>query len=226
MNLPNKLTISRFVMTALFVGCMAAGREYEALHAVYAMPEAPHAYGRLHGWNFAYTTGLLLFLAASITDYFDGAIARRRGLETNFGKLMDPLADKVLMAAGFITLVPLRALPAWVVICIIAREFLITGLRLVAVGQGVVLAAEKIGKHKTAWQMVTVSYFLLMLALAEFDRQRVVTLHAQIWWWYAWRWLGWTLAGVALVLTLVSGVGYLLRHRDLIAEDKGGRKDG
>lgn len=217
MNLPNKLTVSRFVMTGFFVGCMAWGREYEALHAVYA--KAPHAYGRLIGWNFAYTAALILFLAASITDYFDGVIARRRGLETNFGKLMDPLADKVLMAAGFITLVPLRAIPAWVVIFIIAREFLITGLRLIAIGKGVVLPAEKIGKHKTLWQMITVGYFLLMLGLAEFDRQGA-PLQAQVWWWFAWRWVGWTLAGVALILTVYSGVAYLWRHWDLVKDDK------
>lgn len=222
MNLPNKLTISRFAMTAIFVGCMAWGREYEALHAVYEANEkpTPHGYGRLIGWNFAYTTALVLFLAASITDYFDGAIARKRGLESNFGKLMDPLADKVLMAAGFITLMPLRAIPAWVVICIIAREFLITGMRLLAASKGVVLSAEKIGKHKTAWQMVTVAYFLLMLSLAEFDRQGVLPLQAQVWWWYAWRWVGWTLAGFALILTVYSGLTYLWRHRDLLVDER------
>lgn len=219
MNLPNKLTVSRFVMTAVFVGCMSWGREYEALHAVYELPHDPHAPGRLVGWNFAYFASLLLFLAASITDYFDGAIARKRGLESNFGKLMDPLADKVLMAAGFIMLVPLRAIPAWVVICIISREFLITGLRLVAIGKGVVLPSEKIGKHKTVWQMVTVGYFLLLLGLAECDRQGL-NLHANEWWWFAWRKIGWPLAGVALALTLYSGLSYLWRHRDLIADEK------
>jgi CDP-diacylglycerol--glycerol-3-phosphate 3-phosphatidyltransferase len=220
MNLPNKLTVSRFVMTGFFVGCMAWGREYEALHAAYEMPAAPHGYGRPIGWNFAYTAALVLFLAAAITDYLDGAIARKRGLESNFGKLMDPLADKVLMAAGFITLMPLRAVPAWMVICIIAREFLITGLRLVAAGRGIVLQAEKVGKHKTAWQMVTVAYFLLLLGVAEFDRQGLLPLRAEVWWWYAWRYLGWTLAGVALVLTVYSGLVYLWRHRDLISEDR------
>lgn len=218
MNLPNKLTISRFVMTAFFVGLMASGREYEALHAVYEKPLYPHHIGRLSGWNYAYTAALLLFLAASITDYFDGAIARKRGLESDFGRLMDPLADKILMAAGFITLLPLRAIPAWVVICIIAREFLITGLRLVAIGKGVVLPAERIGKHKTLWQMITIGYFLLLLGLAEFDRQGIA-LGAEHWWWPAWRWVGWGLAGVALILTVYSGASYLWRHWDLVSDD-------
>jgi CDP-diacylglycerol--glycerol-3-phosphate 3-phosphatidyltransferase len=208
MNLPNKLTISRLVMTAVFVGCMSAGEEYDVL-------KSP---GRPHGWNFAYTAGLVLFVAAAITDYLDGAIARKRGLETPFGKLMDPLADKILMAAGFICLVPLKAIPAWVVICIISREFLITGLRLVAASKGVVLPAEKLGKHKTVWQIITAGYFLLLLSLAEFARAGFSLHNAAGWWWYAWRWLGWTLAGIALVLTLYSGLGYLSRHRKLLME--------
>jgi CDP-diacylglycerol--glycerol-3-phosphate 3-phosphatidyltransferase len=215
MNLPNKLTLSRFVMTALFVACMAGGHEYEGLHSVYDTTQTRHHYGRLMGWNYAYTAAFLLFLAAAITDYFDGAIARKRGLESDFGRLMDPLADKVLMAAGFITLVPLRAIPAWVVICIIAREFLITGLRLIAVKKGVVLPAEKIGKHKTLWQMITVAYFLLLLSLAEFDRQGMA-LGAEHWWWPAWRPAGWSLAGIALILTVYSGAAYLWRHWDLV----------
>src|SRR5688572_30020173 len=206
MNLPNKLTISRLVMTVAFVGCMAAGEEYDALKMV----------GRPSGWNFAYTASLILFIVAGITDYLDGTIARKRGLVTSFGKLMDPLADKVLMAAGFICLVPLKALPAWVVICIISREFLITGLRLVAASKGTILPSEKLGKHKTVWQIITVGYFLLLLSVAELDRAGM--LHADVWWWYAWRWVGWTLAGVALVLTLYSGLGYLSRHRDLLAD--------
>ena len=206
MNLPNKLTISRLVMTAVFVGCMAAGEEYDVL-------KSP---GREHGWNFAYTAALILFIAAAITDYLDGSIARKRGLETAFGKLMDPLADKVLMAAGFICLIPLKAIPAWVVICIISREFLITGLRLVAASKGQILPSEKLGKHKTVWQIITVGYFLLLLSFAEFAR--ALHLHAEGWWWYAWRWLGWTLLCVALILTLYSGLGYLSRHRKLLTE--------
>ena len=209
MNLPNKLTISRFVMTALFVGSMAAGEEYETLHAP----------GRPAGWNFAYTAALILFLAAAATDYLDGEIARRRGLVTNFGKLMDPLADKVMMAAGFICLLPLKAIPAWVVIVIISREFLITGLRLLAASKGVVLQSERLGKHKTLWQIVTVGFFLLMLSLMEFQRAGL-DLRAQEWWWGIWHYGGWTLAGVALVLTIYSGLGYFLKHRDLIADEQ------
>src|SRR5712672_2775898 len=109
MNLPNKLTVSRLVMTAAFVVSMTVGREGGELHAP----------GRPSGWSFAYTLSLLLFVAASITDYLDGHLARKHGLVTDFGKLMDPLADKILISGAFICLVPLKAFPAWVAIVII-----------------------------------------------------------------------------------------------------------
>jgi CDP-diacylglycerol--glycerol-3-phosphate 3-phosphatidyltransferase len=208
MNLPNKLTASRFVMTVAFVAAMAAGREWEELRAP----------GREAGWSFAYTAALVLFIAASVTDYLDGSIARKLNAVTNFGTLMDPLADKVMVSGAFICLVPLKAIPAWVAIVIISREFLITGLRLLAAGKGIILQSEKLGKHKTVWQIVTAGYFLLLLAAMEWERAGWVSLQVRKWWWPAWRYGGWTLAGVALVLTLYSGLGYLRKHRDLLAE--------
>jgi CDP-diacylglycerol--glycerol-3-phosphate 3-phosphatidyltransferase len=208
MNLPNKLTVSRLIMTAAFVVSMAVGKEWEELHAP----------GRPMGWSFAYTAALLLFIAASVTDYLDGHLARKHGLVTNFGRMMDPLADKVLISGAFICLVPLKAIPAWVVIVIISREFLITGLRLLAAGKGVVLQSETLGKHKAVWQIVTAGYFLLLLALMEWERAGWVSLHAADWWWPLWRYGGWTLVGVALVLTLYSGLGYVWKHRNFFAE--------
>jgi CDP-diacylglycerol--glycerol-3-phosphate 3-phosphatidyltransferase len=208
MNLPNKLTLSRLAMTAAFVVCMAVGREWEELNAP----------GRLAGWSFAYSAALFLFIAAGVTDYFDGHLARKLGVVTNFGKMMDPLADKVMISGAFICLVPLKAIPAWVVIVIISREFLITGLRLLAAGKGIILQAERLGKHKTAWQIVTAGYFLLLLTLMEWERAGWISLDASEWWWPAWRYGGWTLASIALALTLYSGLGYAWKHRDLIAE--------
>jgi CDP-diacylglycerol--glycerol-3-phosphate 3-phosphatidyltransferase len=157
-------------------------------------------------------------VVAAITDYFDGEIARRRALVTDFGRLMDPLADKVLMAAAFICLIPEQAIPAWAAIVIISREFLITGLRLLAASKGVVLPAEKMGKHKTAWQMVTVIYFLVLLSLGEMERAEWFFLGAP-WKTFAWTYGGSLLIGVALVLTLYSGFGYLWKNRTLIATD-------
>src|SRR5579863_5788001 len=132
MNLPNKLTLSRFVLTVVF------------LAAVFSNV-------RLHE-----TAALVLFSLASLTDYFDGKIARRDKLITNFGILMDPLADKILVCSAFIAFVGLRWMPAWMVVVIVARELAITGLRLLAASKNLVLAAEGYGKHKTISQIVAI----------------------------------------------------------------------
>lgn len=190
MNLPNQLTVSRFFITVAFVAILSSN------------------------WQWAHTAGLVLFGVASLTDYFDGEIARRRNLVTDFGKLMDPLADKVMMAAAFICLIPRNAFPAWVAIIIISREFLITGLRLLATNKGVVLPAERIGKHKTIWQIVTVLYFLLLLAVAEVQHAGWISVSQ--WWPHAWNWGGGLLIAWATVLTLYSGLGYLWKNRALI----------
>ena len=114
-------------------------------------------------WAWGYTAALVIFVAASITDWLDGVLARKWKLETDFGRLMDPVADKVMVAAAFICLIPEKAIPAWSVIVVISREFLITGMRLLAASKGVVLPAERLGKHKATWQMVTVIFFLVLL---------------------------------------------------------------
>ncbi|NNE94235.1 MAG: CDP-diacylglycerol--glycerol-3-phosphate 3-phosphatidyltransferase [Verrucomicrobiales bacterium] len=192
MNLPNQLTVLRLILTFAIVGILAAD------------------------WPFAKSLALLLFGVASFTDFLDGHLARKHNLITNFGKLMDPLADKVLMCGGFVMLVALDQLPAWIVVVILTREFLVTGLRLVASAEGVVLAAENLGKHKTIWQIVTVIYFLLFLASQEV-------------------WFGWTaplfswkptspaIAGqiliyLSLLLTVLSGWSYAWKNRKLLAD--------
>lgn len=185
MNLPNSLTLARLGVTVFFVA---------SLSLVYP---------------FHQTVALLLFLAATLTDYLDGVIARRWNLITDFGKLMDPLADKVLTASAFICLIPFGALPAWAVIIIISREFLITGLRLLASSKNIILPAEKLGKHKTAWQMATIIYFLLLLALSEWTGSNSV-LEA------AWRTGQW-LVGITVILTVYSGLAYLYKNRALIS---------
>ena len=190
MNLPNRLTLARLALTAVFVVAMSI--HFPGSHML----------------------ALGVFLAASLTDYLDGALARRRGLVTDFGKLMDPLADKILTAAAFILLVTSGAIPAWVVITIISREFLITGLRTLANSQGVVLPAERLGKHKTAWQMVTIVYFLALLAASEFIAGGDPL---PAWFHNAWIYGGGLLVAVTTILTVYSGAAYLWRHRDLIA---------
>jgi CDP-diacylglycerol--glycerol-3-phosphate 3-phosphatidyltransferase len=185
MNLPNKLTLSRLLITGLIL-VVVNGR------------------GRLND-----TLALVLFITASITDYCDGEIARRRRMITNFGILMDPLADKVLTCSVFIAFVGRGLMPAWMVAIIVARELAITGLRLLAASQQRVLAAERLGKHKTLSQVVTIIAILVQVSYPE---------------WGAWaRWLfnGWVpwfvevAKWVTVTLTLISGILYLWRNREL-----------
>ncbi|MDZ4288395.1 MAG: CDP-diacylglycerol--glycerol-3-phosphate 3-phosphatidyltransferase [Prosthecobacter sp.] len=188
MNLPNQLTMSRLVLTGFFVACFYTS------------------------WDNAYSIALLIFSVASITDYLDGSIARARGLVTNFGKLFDPLADQILIAAAFILLSWDHMIPAWVTIAILAREFFVTGIRLVAAGRGAVLAAEKLGKHKMMWQIITVLYFMLRAASQEpmfgFFRSAFApsTTHD---------WIASFIIGFTTLLTLVSGFSYFWKNRHL-----------
>jgi len=194
MNLPNRLTITRFFLTLGFV------------------------IGLSIPWHYGHTLALLLFVIGSITDYADGHIARTQGLVTDFGKLMDPLVDKIMITGAFICLVPAPeanlsgSIPAWAVVVIISREFLITGLRLLAASKGTVLPAEALGKHKTGWQIATVIFFLLILSAREFDGLGLSSgfldnVQSR---------LGTPLIGVALGLTLYSGIGYLWKNRELL----------
>ena len=143
MNLPNKLTVSRFGLTVAFLAVM---------------------FSQVRGHK---TIALGLFIAAALSDFFDGEIARRRKLITNFGILMDPLADKIMVCSAFIAFVGLNWIPAWMVVVVVARELAITGLRLLAVSKNVVLAAEGFGKHKTISQMVAIIAILLMACYNE-----------------------------------------------------------
>ncbi len=163
MNLPNKLTVTRCILAALFVALMS----FE--HAV------------------TYFVAFGVFVAATVTDYFDGRIARAPNLVTNFGQLLDPVADKVLMTAGFIMLmkVPSLRLPGWAVVIIFAREFLITGARALAAADGAVIPANKWGKRKAVLQMVYVLAFLWLAAclqlLRHFDWMREDWRHTAQW---------------------------------------------
>ena len=141
MNLPNRLTLARLLLALGFAAVFSSGLAY------------------------GYRISLVLFIVASVTDYVDGEIARRWGLVTDLGRLMDPLVDKILLLGALVCLVSVGSVPAWVVVVVMSREFLITGLRLMAATKGVVLPAERLGKHKTGWQIAMVLFFLLMLAL-------------------------------------------------------------
>jgi CDP-diacylglycerol--glycerol-3-phosphate 3-phosphatidyltransferase len=186
MNLPNALTLLRLGLSVLLV--ISLSLRYPA-----------HL-----------TIALLVFLLASFTDYLDGVIARKWDLITDFGKLMDPLADKILTASAFICLIPYQALPAWAVIIIISREFLITGLRLLASSKGIVLPAEKLGKHKTLWQMITIVFFLALLAARDFSTGSPAIIDS------LWAYGGTVLITLTVGLTLFSGSAYLWKNRRLL----------
>lgn len=182
MNLPNQLTLGRLVVCALMVVCM----ETEAR------------------WTGAVALGL--FIVASLTDWLDGEIARRQQLITDLGKLLDPLADKILISAAYIGLVSSDLAPAWIVILIIAREFLITGLRTLAAAKGLILAAEKLGKHKTITQIAAVIGGMMLLAARDYG----ITLPIYFTWIYQ------ALLMAALVVTVWSGLAYFWKNRQLV----------
>lgn len=143
---------------------------------------------------------LTIFIVASLTDLLDGKIARKYNLVTNFGKFMDPLADKLLVCSALICLVEMAKLPAWMVIVIIAREFIISGFRLIASDNGVVIAASYWGKFKTTFQMV-----MICLLIADIGAIRMIT-NVIVW--------------AALILTVVSLIDYLAKNKDIMKETK------
>ena len=192
MNWANRITLSRLALTVLFVVSLNSS------------------------WQYARTTALVIFLIAGLTDFIDGEIARRYGIITNFGQLMDPLVDKIMLAAAFISLVPLKAVPAWAATTIVARDFLITGLRLMASAKGRILPAESLGKQKTSWQVITVLFFLGLFSASELRFAN----EESVWWLRAWNQAGPILVWITVALTLYSGVAYAWRHRELIAPDQ------
>jgi CDP-diacylglycerol--glycerol-3-phosphate 3-phosphatidyltransferase len=206
MNLPNKLTVSRFALTVLFLWAIFSRSSYND------------------------TLALFFFCLAGVTDFLDGRIARRRHLITNFGVLMDPLADKIMTCSAFIALVerhmltppplfflgPLPIYPkveAWMVAVIVARELAITGLRLLAASKNVVLAAERYGKHKTISQIVAIIALLVMEAYTEWPP---AAPHALNWWVPVFAQFA---LGVTVTLTATSGALYLWRNRALYLSD-------
>src|SRR5216110_1962305 len=192
MNWANRLTLSRLLLTIIFVAALNSS------------------------WQYGRTLALFIFLLVGVSDFVDGEIARRYGFVTNFGKLMDPLVDKIMVAAAFISLVPLKAVPAWAATTVVARDFLITGLRLMASAKGRILPAESLGKQKTSWQMITIIFFLALLSIAELR----YASQTSTWWLRAWHEAGPVLVWITVALTVYSGLGFTWRNRELIAPDQ------
>ena len=177
MNLPNKLTVLRVCMIPFFVVMLLLnGGENQTYRSIAAA----------------------IFIVASLTDMLDGKIARKYNLVTNFGKFMDPLADKLLVCSALICLVDLKQLPAWMVIVIISREFIISGFRLVASDNGIVIAASYWGKFKTTFQMISVILLIVRIP--------ALTVLTQICVW------------TALVLTVISLVDYIAKNHKVLTE--------
>ncbi len=177
MNLPNKLTIARVILVPVLVVFMLTGWGGDANRYIC----------------------IAIFAVASLTDWFDGHLARKNNQITNFGKFMDPLADKLLVCSAMICLIDLDRLPAWFVLIVIAREFIISGFRLVAVENGVVIAANYWGKWKTFTQMI-------MVILLMFDSQNeIMKVITQVFVW------------VSLVLTIISLVTYIVQNKSVLS---------
>lgn len=202
MNLPNKLTCSRFGFAVLLLGCLS-----------FSFPGSK-------------TLGLLLFIVAGLTDWLDGRLARGSYGISNFGKLMDPLADKVLVAVALVGFVELRfshaypeapLVPALLVVPILAREFMVTGLRLLAVEKGQVIAAGPLGKWKTGLQMAAIIFTLFSLALVE-DWMAGAGARTLTSVEYTLHWIIWVFMTGVAGITLVSGVDYFRRNLDLLRD--------
>jgi CDP-diacylglycerol--glycerol-3-phosphate 3-phosphatidyltransferase len=191
MNLANKLTISRIILSFIFIIFLTV---FDGLAS------------RL--------LALLVFIAACLTDYYDGLIARRQNIITDFGKFMDPIADKILVLGAFLSFVQMQLVHSWMVVLILSREIIITSIRLFALKKGRVLAAERAGKHKTVSQMVAIFLILIYLIFKEimirffsWNSGLEVSFSVAIF----------ILMSITVVLTLISGISYLWRNRKIIS---------
>ena len=188
MNLANKLTISRIILAGVFI--------------LFLFIKGP-------GAKFM---AMAIFLAACITDYYDGYFARKTGDITAFGKLMDPIADKILMLGAFLSFVEMEIIPAWMVMVIIARELVITGIRVLALSQKKILAAEMGGKHKTVSQMVAVISILIFLVIRDLGVgfRHIASMETAVY----------LLMLITVGMTLTSGISYMVRNKDIFMGDK------
>ena len=194
MNLPNKLTISRIIMTVFFLTALIVK------------------------FPFHFTLALVIFVIASITDFLDGSIARKHGLITDFGKLMDPLADKVLICSAFIGFIELGWMKAWMVVIIVSRELAITGLRLLAANKNQVLAAERQGKNKTITQITAIISLLIYNSYGDWGIAGKIFGFEIV----GHSWTGWVAEismWAAVALTAYSGILYLWKNREVYLKD-------
>ena len=188
MNIANKLTVSRILLTFVFMFFLFTH------------------------WPYGKVCAFLTFVLASYTDYLDGRIAKSRGLVSDFGKFMDPIADKVLLLAAFLAFVEMGLIPAWMVVIIILREFIVTGLRILGIVKGHIVAASRAGKHKTVSRMAAVSFILIYLLLKQYlagsslwAGKMDISLQRAIY----------VVMLITVSLSIISGASYLIKNRRL-----------
>lgn len=179
MNLPNKLTLFRVILIPFFVAVIMSG-----------------CFGDLSKW-----VALGIFIVASLTDLLDGKIARKYNLVTTFGKFADPLADKILVISAMICLVELGKLASWIVVIIVAREFIISGFRIIAAEKNVVIAASYWGKFKTTFQMI-----MVIMLIADIDST-------------IWHYACTAITYIALALTVISLIDYIVKNKEVMKDD-------
>ncbi len=200
MNLPNKLTVARIIMIFLFFAL--ANVSDEVSHAIFKNES---------NFNFVHLIALIIAILAGITDFLDGYLARKYDLVTTFGKLMDPLADKIFIATSFIFAVQVELMPSWIAVTVISREFLVTGLRTLAVQKNVIISADKWGKLKTFSQM-----FIIFIAglswLNFFELKKGTILGFQV----ENLWL--IVLGGIVFITVFSGANYFYKNRNLFLD--------
>jgi CDP-diacylglycerol---glycerol-3-phosphate 3-phosphatidyltransferase len=192
MNIPNKITISRVFLIPIFMIFLLVPFDFGVL--IFGEVELP-----IH-----HLIAVIIFIVASCTDWVDGYYARKYNLVTNLGKFLDPLADKLLVTAAFVSLVELGLAPAWMVIIILSREFAVTGLRLIAASDGAVLAAGQLGKIKTWIQIIAIC--ALMLHNFPFNYIGIPFAEISLW--------------AALIITVISGWDYFVKNKEVILKSK------
>lgn len=179
MNLPNKLTVGRMIAVPFFIAAYMLGM---------------------------YVVAFVLFVAASVTDFFDGYLARKHNLVSNFGKIMDPLADKILVYSAFCLMVDDGTVAGWMLIVILAREFVVAGMRTVAASEGIVIAAAMSGKIKTVLQMIAVPLLLFVPVLTGTPAETAVYYAAQAFLWGS------------LIMTVYSGIEYVMKNKEVFSQ--------
>lgn len=205
MNLPNKLSMLRIILIPVTM--------------LFMLPVSVYGF-EPEGWNaFIADKGMLIaafiFIAASLTDFFDGQIARRRNLITDLGKFLDSLADKMLVIAVLIAFVAIGRVSPWLLAIIVLREFMVTGIRLVASKEGVVMAAKMIGKVKTTTQMIAIIYLMFEPTIMKFtgdDYAASLTAPCAV------SIIGDVLFGICVIMTIVSGLDYLVKNISYLKE--------